>query len=182
MNEHANELWQKVLDSLRGRVGEQVITKLLAPLQALDAADGALLLRAQNDFTREWVAKGYVAVIEEQLRYLTGETWTVHWAASINAPVTAPKPAQRYSAPRVPQGSATASSLPSALNTAPRPPSADGVHGPAGGAGDERPAAGARGGDRAAGAGRRAAARRAAGRGEHVRGARPEGTCSSTAS
>jgi len=132
VNEHANELWQKVLDSLRGRVGEQVITKLLAPLQALDAADGALLLRAQNDFTREWVAKGYVAVIEEQLRYLTGETWTVHWAASINAPVTAPKPAQRYSAPRVPQGSATASSLPSALNTAPRPPSATASTGPLG--------------------------------------------------
>lgn len=136
VNEHANELWQKVLDSLRGRVGEQVITKLLSPLVALDAADGVLLLRAQNDFTREWVSKGYVTVIEEQLRYLTGQTWSVHWAASVNTPVVAPKPApapaQRYSAPRVPQGSATASSLPSALNTAPRAPSATASTGPLG--------------------------------------------------
>jgi len=122
VNEYANELWLKVLESMIARgVGASVIDKLLRPLQPLDAADGVLLLRAQNDFTREWVAKGYVGVIEEQLRYLTGTAWTVCWAASVNAPVTAP-PAPPRSAPRIPSGSATASSLPSAQNTrAPSP-------------------------------------------------------------
>lgn len=117
MNEHANELWQKVLDSLTARgVGASVIDKLLRPLQVLDAADGALLLRAQNDFSREWVAKGYATVIEEQLKALTGSPWSVHWAASINTPVTAPRMPPRQ-APRIAPGSATASTVPSALNT-----------------------------------------------------------------
>lgn len=133
MNEHSNELWQKVLDSLTARgVGASVIDKLLRPLQVLDAADGALLLRAQNDFSREWVAKGYTAVIEEQLKALTGSVWTVHWAASVNTPVTAPRMPPRQ-APRVAQSSATASVLPSAANTFSRPqaPSAAPPRGPA---------------------------------------------------
>ena len=49
MNDPANELWQKVLDSLTARgVGPSVIDKLLRPLQVIDAADGALLLRLRH--------------------------------------------------------------------------------------------------------------------------------------
>lgn len=124
MNDPANDLWQKVLDSLTARgVGPSVIDKLLRPLQVIDAADGALLLRAQNDFSREWVAKGYTTVIEEQLKSLTGEPWTVHWAASVNTPVTAPRmpPASRP-APRPSSATATAPITPG--NTLSRPASA----------------------------------------------------------
>ena len=45
MGDEAKTLWDKVLEALRGRVGEQMIDKLLRPLEALDAADGVLLLR-----------------------------------------------------------------------------------------------------------------------------------------
>ena len=97
MGDEASQLWDKVLEALRGRVGEQMIDKLLRPLEALDAADGVLLLRAPNDFAREWVTKGYVPVIEETLKYFTGTAWSVHWAASAKtgastAPKAAPKP------------------------------------------------------------------------------------------
>ncbi len=104
MSNEANELWQKVLASLTGRVGAQMIDKLLKPLEALDAAEGVLLLRAPNDFSREWVSKAYTAAIEEQLRVVTGQRWSLHWAASV---VAAGAPMPRLSpAPKAPPKSA----------------------------------------------------------------------------
>lgn len=100
MSYEAKELWQKVLSSLSGRVGAQMIEKLLKPIEALDAAEGVLLLRAPNDFSREWVSKAYASVIEEQLRALTGERWSLHWAASVlaaGAPMPRLSPAPRSS-------------------------------------------------------------------------------------
>ncbi len=126
----ANELWQKVMASLSGKVGAQMIDKLLRPLEALDAAGGVLLLRAPNDFAREWVSKAYTAAIEEQLRIVTGDRWSLHWAASV-APVGAPlpklsapprpaqKPAARITAPVLP--SAPANAPPAAQPRAPAP-------------------------------------------------------------
>ncbi len=112
VNPDANELWQKVMTSLSGKVGAQMIDKLLRPIEALDAAGGVLLLRAPNDFAREWVSKAYTAAIEEQLRIVTGETWSLHWAASVvpvatlprisPPPKPAPKPVQRIVAPTLP--------------------------------------------------------------------------------
>ena len=111
MGDEANQLWDKVLEALRGRVGEQMIDKLLRPLEALDAADGVLLLRAPNDFAREWVTKGYVPVIEESLKYFTGKTWAIHWAASAKtgastAPRSAPKPPPPLPRPPPPRAAA----------------------------------------------------------------------------
>lgn len=124
MGDEAKTLWDKVLEALRGRVGEQMIDKLLRPLEALDAADGVLLLRAPNDFAREWVTKGYVPVVEETLRYLTGTPWTIHWAASAKAgastapraapkpPPPLPRPAPARPAPPAPVASAPAPAAP----------------------------------------------------------------------
>jgi chromosomal replication initiator protein len=112
VNPDANELWQKVMASLSGKVGAQMIDKLLRPIEALDAAGGVLLLRAANDFAREWVSKAYTSAIEEQLRIVTGEPWSIHWAASVvpmgvlpklsPAPKSPPKPPGRIVAPIVP--------------------------------------------------------------------------------
>jgi len=115
VSNEANELWQKVLTSLAGRVGAQMIDKLLRPLEPLDAAEGALLLRAPNDFSREWVSKAYTGVIEEQLRALTGERWSLHWAASV---VAAGAPMPRLSPPPKP----VARSAPPAPRSAPPAP------------------------------------------------------------
>jgi hypothetical protein len=40
VTDDARQLWDKVIDGLRGKVGGQMIDKLLRPLKALDAADG----------------------------------------------------------------------------------------------------------------------------------------------
>jgi len=119
VGDEARTLWDKVLEALRGRVGEQMIEKLLRPLEPLDAADGALLLRAPNDFTREWVTKGYVPVIEETLRYLTGQPWSVHWSASPKA--AAPRPAVRPPPPPVPRPAARPSPAPAPAPTSATP-------------------------------------------------------------
>jgi chromosomal replication initiator protein len=131
VGDEANQLWDKVLEALRGRVGEQMIDKLLRPLEALDAADGVLLLRAPNDFAREWVTKGYVPVLEETLKYFTGKTWVIHWAASAKsgastAPRSAPRPPPPLPRP-APRPTAAASSVapPAAspgVSAAPRAP------------------------------------------------------------
>lgn len=119
MGDEARTLWDKVLEALRGRVGEQMIEKLLRPLEPLDAADGALLLRAPNDFTREWVTKGYVPVIEETLRYLTNQPWTVHWSASARAAAApvAPRPVHRPPPPPVPRPAMERPSAPRSART-----------------------------------------------------------------
>ncbi len=118
MERDANELWQKVLSSLAGKVGVQMIDKLLRPLEALDAAGSVLLLRAPNDFAREWVSKAYTAAIEEQLRILTGERWSLHWASStlsVGAPLPKLSPAPRVAAP--PRPAAPRVSAPTLPNT-----------------------------------------------------------------
>jgi chromosomal replication initiator protein len=125
VGDEANQLWDKVLEALRGRVGEQMIDKLLRPLEALDAADGVLLLRAPNDFAREWVTKGYVPVIEESLKYFTGKTWSVHWAASAKtgastAPRSAPKPPPPLPRPQVDPKAAPKAAAPAPAKPAPQ--------------------------------------------------------------
>jgi chromosomal replication initiator protein len=95
VNHTPNELWQKVLTALEGKVSAQMIDKLLRPVEALDAGDGVLLVRASSDFAREWVTRAYTATIEEQLRVMTGSPWSLHWAASV---VTANAPLPRLSA------------------------------------------------------------------------------------
>lgn len=99
MSDEANHLWNQVLGSLSGRVGEQMIQKLLRPLEAVDAGGCVLLLQAPNDFTREWVTKAYAPVIEDALQKLTGEPWHLHWAASA-APLTPSQPPVRPSQPQ----------------------------------------------------------------------------------
>jgi chromosomal replication initiator protein len=109
VGDEARQLWEKVLEALRGRVGDQMIEKLLRPLEPLDAADGVLLLRAPNDFAREWVTKGYVPVIEESLKYFTGKPWTIHWAASARTGAsTAPRAAVKPPPPPLPRPAAPA--------------------------------------------------------------------------
>jgi chromosomal replication initiation ATPase DnaA len=126
VGDEARTLWDKVLEALRGRVGEQMIDKLLRPLEALDAADGVLLLRAPNDFAREWVTKGYVPVVEETLRYLTGTPWTIHWAASAKAgastaPRAAPKPPPPLPRPAPARPAPAAPVAPAPAPAAPKP-------------------------------------------------------------
>lgn len=85
MNDTAKELWEKVLSALGTKVSEQMIEKLLRPVEPLDAADATLLLRAPNDFHRDWVTKAYVPVLEQTLKHLTTESWQIHWAACVSA-------------------------------------------------------------------------------------------------
>ncbi len=112
VNPDANELWQKVIASLSGKVGAQMIDKLLRPIEALDAAGGVLLLRAANDFSREWVSKAYTAAIEEQLRIVTGEPWSLHWAASVVSMAVLPKLSPPPKSPPKPVGRIVAPTLP----------------------------------------------------------------------
>lgn len=102
VSEEANQLWNQVLGGLTGRVGEQMIQKLLRPLEAVDAGGGVLLLRAPNDFTREWVTKAYLPVIEDALQKISGEAWHLHWAASAPQGSSAQPASQRPAAPSAP--------------------------------------------------------------------------------
>ncbi|MBL8603807.1 MAG: chromosomal replication initiator protein DnaA [Myxococcales bacterium] len=131
MTDEARQLWDKVIDGLQGRVGPQMIDKLLRPLDPLDAADGVLLLRAPNDFARDWVTKGYAPLIEDTLRYLTGTPWTLCWTASTatsaqaapKLPVLrqapAPRPASPRPAPAVARPQTAPIAAPASPNAAP---------------------------------------------------------------
>jgi chromosomal replication initiator protein len=129
VTDDARQLWDKVIDGLRGKVGGQMIDKLLRPLKALDAADGVLLLQAPNDFSRDWVTKGYIPLVEDTLKHVTGTPWTVCWtasAASAPAPTVAQLPVLRAPAPPRTKTVSTSVSRPTLPTTPPPapPPSA----------------------------------------------------------
>ncbi len=118
MTDEAVTLWNRVLESLSGRVGAQMIDKLLRPLEAVDACSGVLLLRAPNDFTRDWVTKAYAGVIEEHLRTVTGEDWALHWSQS---PPMSLSPSAKVPPPRVnPPPRTTPRTRPATAAAAPR--------------------------------------------------------------
>lgn len=101
-------LWSSVLDGLVGRIASQTIANFLKPLVCLDAASdrdgGVLLLQASNDFAREWAARHYGALIEEQLRNLTGIHFRVQWTVNPEAaPPPPPPPAPRRAPPAAPR-------------------------------------------------------------------------------
>lgn len=97
-------LWSRVLEAIlsSGRLSAATIDRLLRPLVPLDATTdslgGVFVLEAPNEFTREWAAEHYGALIEEQLRTLSGGMqWSVHWTAppSDGQPAAARTPARR---------------------------------------------------------------------------------------
>ncbi len=72
-----------MLEALSCRLNERTIDTLLRPLEALDATHDALgnvfFLRAQNEFSREWVSRNYEALIAEHLQGVTGQAWSIYW-------------------------------------------------------------------------------------------------------
>ncbi len=120
MTDDARQLWDQVIEGLRGKVGDHMIGKLLRPLKALDAADGVLLLQAPNVLTKDWVTSGYLPLLEDTLRRITGATWTICWTASADvAPAQGQLPVLRAPAPPRPRAPA-----PAPVRAAPEAPTA----------------------------------------------------------
>jgi len=120
VTDDARQLWDKVIDALRGKVSDQFIATLLRPLKPLDAADGVMLLQAPNAFTRDWVTRAYLPVLEDTLRHLTGTPWTLCWTASAEeVPQQSRLPVLREAAPARPRATS-----PAPTPRAPTPPPA----------------------------------------------------------
>ncbi len=91
MADDAKQLWDKVVDALRSRVSAQMIETVIRPVEAVDAAGGVLLLRANDEFTPLLMSSAVVPAIEDLLQHLTGTRWAVRWVAP--KPVGPPQPA-----------------------------------------------------------------------------------------
>jgi chromosomal replication initiator protein len=94
----AAALWTQVLDALLSseRMSGPTIDRLLRPMVAIDATTdrlgGVLLLQAPNEFSRDWAARHYGPLIEEQLSLLTGGPWSLHWTLPPAERAPAPSP------------------------------------------------------------------------------------------
>ena len=119
MSDDAKQLWERVVEALRARVSAQMIETVIRPIEAVDAADGVLLLRANDEFTPLLMSSAVVPAIEELLQHLTGSRWALRWVAPKSA-VTKP-PSARLANRHVPRPSVP--SRPSPARTTPTPSS-----------------------------------------------------------
>ncbi len=69
------EVWNKVLDNLKGDISEKSIKTWLNPLKISKASNGRLVLEVPNRFYQDWIRENYEEVIRSELgKVLNSET------------------------------------------------------------------------------------------------------------
>lgn len=73
----AKQLWSDVLQSLKEQLSAPSYDTWLKDTEAHDVENGVFTVTAANEFQRDWLRERYSTLIEDTLKDLTGEEWTV---------------------------------------------------------------------------------------------------------
>jgi len=70
----AQELWDKVLDTLKEEVNSQIFNSWFSTLTPSQIDDEGLLLKAPHSFIKDWVEENYISTLSAATHHLTGMT------------------------------------------------------------------------------------------------------------
>ena len=81
MNSVATNVWETVLLSLKTQLNQQTLDTWFQPIkfERLDAAQRVITLRVPNYVVKDWVVTNYSAAIEEALKRLRLEDYSLTW-------------------------------------------------------------------------------------------------------
>ncbi len=93
-----NELWERALDDLRGRLSSENFDTWLAPVQCVGIEDETVTLRIPNRFFQDWLSAHYLDLILETLGRETQSALKIAWEIDeglqerVVAPPRSPEP------------------------------------------------------------------------------------------
>jgi chromosomal replication initiator protein len=68
----AQQLWNQILDSLRGEVNPQIFNSWFGTLTPSVVDDAGLLLEAPHSFIKDWIDENYISTLNTVAREITG--------------------------------------------------------------------------------------------------------------
>ncbi len=92
-----NELWERALDDLRGRLSQENFNTWLAPVRCVGIEGDTVTLRIPNRFYQDWVSAHYLDHILESLHRETEReglrvTWEIDEGLQVEVPASTPEP------------------------------------------------------------------------------------------
>lgn len=94
-----NELWQKVLLSIKEKVNPQSFETWIKPIKPVSLQDNDLKIQVPNRFFRDWIQENYLSLIKTSLLDATEEHFSVTFITSPHKRSTLPD--QEHTAPPV---------------------------------------------------------------------------------
>src|SRR6476619_928168 len=81
MNSVATNVWDTVLLSLKTKLNQQTLDTWFQPIkfERVDASQRVITLRAPNHVVKDWVVTNYSATIEDSLRRLRLDDYSLAW-------------------------------------------------------------------------------------------------------
>jgi len=68
----AQQLWDKILDSLKGEVNPQIFNSWFGTLTPSKIDDDGLLLNAPHSFIKDWIEENYISTLSAVAHHITG--------------------------------------------------------------------------------------------------------------
>ena len=95
-------LWDAILLSLKTRLNQQTLETWFHPIEfeKLDTAKRIVVLRAPNEVVKDWVVSNYSALIDDTLRNLRLDDYSLIWLVASDKQRNADKPAVLDPAPQ----------------------------------------------------------------------------------
>ncbi|MBL7085146.1 MAG: hypothetical protein ISS43_03435, partial [Candidatus Omnitrophica bacterium] len=71
MEQEANQIWAKILESTKQSLGEQAWETWFRPIRVREFSNNSLTLEVPNKFFQTWIKDHYLELIKEALKTLT---------------------------------------------------------------------------------------------------------------
>ncbi|MBI2884602.1 MAG: chromosomal replication initiator protein DnaA [Candidatus Omnitrophica bacterium] len=95
--------WNDAVEALRGRLGNEIVARWIAPLKPQELSHAAVVLEAPDTYFRDWVVSHYHDAIQESLG---GRELRIVAAATVAVPDTAAPPPSLNERSAPPEGAA----------------------------------------------------------------------------
>ncbi len=80
--EELNTIWQKILETIRNKVGESIFNLWFSPVKLLRIKDSEIFLEIPNRFFQDWIEDNFPLLIKDSLKEITGKDFEVYYELS----------------------------------------------------------------------------------------------------
>ncbi len=80
--EELNKIWQKILETIKHKVGESIFNLWFSPIKIVTIKDSEIFLEIPNRFFQDWIEDNFPLLIKDTLKEITGKDFEVYYELS----------------------------------------------------------------------------------------------------